>query len=123
MEKGKSADKVFVKNERAYSALSEMVRQEMCGILVGCLLYPCHELDHIAAALAVAEAPEPIEPWRDDEAAIGSAGTNRARASQLSACFLQLDAEHVEDALDRNSLAQRLEVHTLVGAHWCNLSV
>ena len=105
MEKGKNADNISVKSERAYSALSEVRSQEMCSILVGKLLDLCHELDHVPAALAVAETPEAVEGWGDDEAAIGCVRADRARASQLSACFLQLDAEHVEDTLDWNSLA------------------
>jgi len=85
MVKGKSADNISVKGERAYSALSEVLSQEMCSILVGQLPYLCHELYHVAAALAVAETPEPIERWRDNEAALGCVRTDRARASQLSA--------------------------------------
>ena len=123
MERGKNAHNISVKGERAYSALSEVRSQEMRSILVGYQPDLCHELYDIAAALTVAETPEPIERWRDDEAAIGCVRADRARASQLSACFLQLDAEHVADLLDRNSLPQGFEVHTLVGAHWCNLSV
>lgn len=123
MDKEKSGDNISVKEERAYSALSEMLSQELGSILVGYLLYLRHELYDVAAALALPETPEAIERWRDDEAAIGCVRANWARASQLNACFLQLDAEHVEDTLDRNSLPQGFEVHTLVGAHWCNLSV
>ena len=122
MEKGKRVDNISVKGERAYSALSEVFSQKLCSLLVGDLLYLRHELYDIAAALAVAETPEPIERWRNDEAAVGCVRADRTRASQLSACFLQLDAEHVEDTLDLNSLPQGFEIHTL-GAHWCNLSV
>jgi hypothetical protein len=123
MEKEKSADNFSVKDEKVYSALSEVLSQKMRSVLVRHPLHLCHELYDIAAALAVAETPESVEGWRDDEAAIGCVRAGRARASQLSACFLQLDAEHVADLLDRNSLPQGFEVHTLVGAHWCNLSV
>ena len=119
MVEEKSADNISVKSERAYSALSEVLSQKFCSISVRELPHPYHELDHVTTALAVAETPEAIDRRRDDEAAIGRVRADRARTSQLSSALLQLDAEHGADLLDRNSLAQRLEVHTLVGAHWC----
>jgi hypothetical protein len=104
MDEAKKFDNVFVKRKRACSALFEVVSQEMRSVLVGHLLHPCHELYHVTARLAVAETPEAIDRRRDDEAAVGSVRANGARSSQLGACFLQLDAEHVADLLDRNSL-------------------
>jgi hypothetical protein len=123
MEEAKKVDNIFVKGKRACSALFEMISQEMRSLLVGELLHLCHELYHITARLAVAETPEAIDRGRDDEAAVGCVRADGARSSQLIACFLQLDAEHVADLLDRNSLPQGFEIHTLVGAHWRNLSV
>ena len=66
-----------------------MVRQKVRGVLVGQLSCLRHELDHIAAALTVAETPEAIEVGCDDEAAIGRMRANWTRASQLGACLLQ----------------------------------
>lgn len=86
------------------SRLSEVLSQEMRSVLVGELLHLCHELDHVTAALAVAEAPEAIDRRRHDEAAVGCVRADRARASQLCACFLQWDAEQVADLLDTDSL-------------------
>jgi hypothetical protein len=48
------------------------------------------------------------------EAAGGRVRADLARAPQLSACFLQLDAEHVADLLNWDSLPQSFEIHTLV---------
>src|SRR5436190_13358739 len=83
---------ISVKRERAYSALSEVASQEMCSVLVGELPDLCRELDHVAAALAVAETPITVQRRRHDEAAVGCVRADRTRASQLSACLLQVDA-------------------------------
>src|SRR5947208_1008 len=99
---------------------AKVLSQEVRSVLVGQLLHLCHELYHVAARLTVAETPESIDRRCDDEAAVGCVRADRARASHLIACFLQLDAEHVADLLDRNSLPQGFEIHALVRAHWCN---
>src|SRR5947207_6321667 len=94
----------FAKRKRACSALFEMLSQEMRSLLVRELLHLCHQLYHISARLAVAETPEAIDRRCDDEAAVGCVRADGARTFQLGACFLQVDAEHVTDLLDRNSL-------------------
>lgn len=90
---------------------------------MGQLLHASHELDAVAAAATVSEAPETLELRGYDKAARAVVIADRARASQLIAGLLQLDAEQIANLLDWNSLPEGLEVHTLVGAHWCNLSV
>jgi hypothetical protein len=100
-----------------------VISQEACSLLVGELLHASHELDAVAAALTVTEAPVALERRSHDKAARAVMAADRAGASQLFASLLQLDAEQIADLLDRDPPPQGFEVHTLVSAHWCNLSV